>query len=112
MIGIIQSNLSPAATTQRVAQMVKRICEQVEIAVVRARAAASIRLTQCPDLQTYGVAPAVTVRGHVDATFPYIPVHLEYILMEARASRGGQLCASRLRPPARDARTDCRPCRC
>lgn len=30
----------------------------------------------------FGRAPQVTVEGHVNATFPYIPAPLEYILIE------------------------------
>ena len=30
----------------------------------------------------YGKAPAVTVNGHVNATFPYIAAPLDYIIME------------------------------
>ena len=31
---------------------------------------------------TYGVYPEVKLDGHVDATFAYIPVHLEYVIFE------------------------------
>jgi len=30
----------------------------------------------------YGKAPAVTVNGHINSTFPYIAAPLEYIIME------------------------------
>jgi 26S proteasome regulatory subunit T1 len=31
---------------------------------------------------TLGASPPILIDGHVDATFPYIPVHLEYMLTE------------------------------
>jgi 26S proteasome regulatory subunit T1 len=30
----------------------------------------------------FGHSPAVVVNGHVDATFAYLPVHLDFILFE------------------------------
>ncbi|KAJ7632308.1 atypical/PDHK/BCKDK protein kinase [Roridomyces roridus] len=31
---------------------------------------------------TLGASPSIVIDGHADATFPYVPVHLEYILTE------------------------------
>ena len=38
----------------------------------------------CKDLCSlnYGSAPDFTINGDLDATFPYVPVHVDYIMME------------------------------
>ena len=32
--------------------------------------------------RTHGDAPLVTIHGRVDLTFPYVPSHISYIMME------------------------------
>ncbi|KAI8873683.1 alpha-ketoacid dehydrogenase kinase [Ramicandelaber brevisporus] len=59
-IGIIDTKLSPANFTEKCARFVQTICEA-----------------------NYGIAPVFRISGHLDSTFQYIPVHLQYILEEA-----------------------------
>lgn len=58
-IGIINTQLSPARVIKQCADFVTELCEF-----------------------NYGEAPEIIVTGHVDTTFTYVPVHLEYILTE------------------------------
>ncbi|KAG2185898.1 hypothetical protein INT43_002336 [Umbelopsis isabellina] len=58
-IGIINTQLSPARVIRQCADFVTELCEF-----------------------NYGEAPEIIVTGHVDTTFTYVPVHLEYILTE------------------------------
>jgi hypothetical protein len=34
------------------------------------------------DFRTHGDAPQVTIHGRTDLTFPYVPSHISYILLE------------------------------
>ncbi|EJU05310.1 alpha-ketoacid dehydrogenase kinase N-terminal domain-containing protein [Dacryopinax primogenitus] len=58
-VGVVQTDLKPREMIQHCAAFVAELCES-----------------------TLGVVPQLVVDGMVDATFSYIPVHLEYILTE------------------------------
>lgn len=58
-IGVVELNCSPTKMIRMVSSFVTELCEA-----------------------TLGAAPEVIIDGEVDATFAYIPVHLEYILTE------------------------------
>ncbi|CDH59781.1 mitochondrial pyruvate dehydrogenase kinase [Lichtheimia corymbifera JMRC:FSU:9682] len=58
-IGIIDTKLNPAKLAKSCSEFVAELCEF-----------------------NYGMHPETILDGHVDATFTYIPVHLEYILTE------------------------------
>ncbi|KAI8141658.1 mitochondrial branched-chain alpha-ketoacid dehydrogenase kinase-domain-containing protein [Fennellomyces sp. T-0311] len=58
-IGIIDTQLNPAKMTRTCSDFVAELCEF-----------------------NYGLSPETIIDGHTDATFTYIPVHLEYILTE------------------------------
>lgn len=58
-IGIIDTQLNPAKLAKTCADFVAELCEF-----------------------NYGQAPETIIDGHTDATFTYVPVHLEYILTE------------------------------
>lgn len=58
-IGIIDTQLNPAKLAKSCSEFVAELCEF-----------------------NYGMHPETIVDGHVDATFTYVPVHLEYILTE------------------------------
>lgn len=58
-IGTIDTNMLPAKIIQSCAAFVGDICEL-----------------------RYGVRPRLIIDGHVNEKFPYIPVHLEYIVTE------------------------------
>ncbi|KAL1936719.1 hypothetical protein VTP01DRAFT_853 [Rhizomucor pusillus] len=58
-IGIIDTQLNPAKLVKTTADFVAELCEF-----------------------NYGTSPETIIDGHTDATFTYIPVHLEYILTE------------------------------
>ncbi|KAG2179603.1 hypothetical protein INT44_006451 [Umbelopsis vinacea] len=58
-IGIINTQLSPAKVIHHCADFVTELCEF-----------------------NYGEAPEFIINGHVDTTFTYVPVHLEYMLTE------------------------------
>lgn len=58
-IGIIDTKLNPAKLAKSCSEFVAELCEF-----------------------NYGMHPETIVDGHVDATFTYVPVHLEYILTE------------------------------
>lgn len=57
--GIIQKNCSPVKLVQEVADETKLICERV-----------------------HGDSPNVIIHGNINDTFPYVPSHLYYIVME------------------------------
>lgn len=59
MIGLIQVNTSPFEIAQQAISDVSYICER-----------------------THGDAPEVTIHGRTDLTFPYVPSHLNYMLIE------------------------------
>lgn len=58
-IGIICEKMSPKLAIERCADIAGRMCEH-----------------------HYGAAPKVIIQGHLDTVFSYIPVHLEYMLLE------------------------------
>ncbi|XP_074642435.1 branched-chain alpha-ketoacid dehydrogenase kinase-like isoform X2 [Tubulanus polymorphus] len=58
-VGIINVHFSPKSIIERKVEFSRRICEM-----------------------KYGHAPQVIINGHINATFPYIPQPLEYILGE------------------------------
>ena len=58
-IGIIDSKLNPAKLAKSCSEFVAELCEF-----------------------NYGMHPETILDGHIDATFTYVPVHLEYILTE------------------------------
>ncbi|KAG2217569.1 hypothetical protein INT45_004922 [Circinella minor] len=58
-IGIIDTQLNPAQLVKQCSDFVAELCEF-----------------------NYGASPETIMDGHTDATFTYIPVHLEYILTE------------------------------
>ncbi|KAG7452912.1 26S proteasome subunit P45 [Guyanagaster necrorhizus] len=58
-VGVIDRMCSPAHMIRSCGSFVKELCEA-----------------------TLGASPAISINGVVDATFPYVPVHLEYILTE------------------------------
>ncbi|KAF7723841.1 hypothetical protein EC973_001566 [Apophysomyces ossiformis] len=58
-IGIIDTRLNPSKLIRQCADFVAELCEF-----------------------NYGQSPQTIIDGHVDATFTYVPVHLEYILTE------------------------------
>ena len=58
-IGTIDTNMLPRKIIQSCASFVGEICEL-----------------------RYGVCPRLVIEGHVEERFPYIPVHLEYIITE------------------------------
>ena len=58
-IGTIDTNMLPQKIIQTCASFVGEICEL-----------------------RYGVCPKLVIEGHVNERFPYIPVHLEYIITE------------------------------
>lgn len=58
-IGIIDTKLNPAKLAKSCSEFVAELCEF-----------------------NYGMHPETIIDGHVDATFTYVPVHLEYILTE------------------------------
>ncbi|KAF7800277.1 hypothetical protein EIP86_011525 [Pleurotus ostreatoroseus] len=58
-IGVVHLRCSPASMIRMCASFVAELCEA-----------------------TLGTAPEITIDGDVDATFAYVPVHLEYILTE------------------------------
>jgi pyruvate dehydrogenase kinase 2/3/4 len=58
-IGLICSNTSPLEIVQYAASDATHMCER-----------------------EYGYAPTVVIQGRLDLTFPYIPTHLHYILLE------------------------------
>ncbi|KAI9245863.1 branched-chain alpha-ketoacid dehydrogenase [Phascolomyces articulosus] len=58
-IGIIDTQLNPAKLVKQCSDFVAELCEF-----------------------NYGASPETIIDGHTDATFTYIPVHLEYILTE------------------------------
>lgn len=57
--GVVNMNCSPAEMIRMCGSFVSELCEA-----------------------TLGTAPTIVINGHPDATFAYIPVHLEYILTE------------------------------
>jgi signal transduction histidine kinase len=59
VIGIIDTQLKPDHLIKSCAEFVSELCEF-----------------------NYGQSPEVTIDGHVDTKFKYVPVHLEYILTE------------------------------
>ncbi|KAK0502892.1 hypothetical protein EDD18DRAFT_1316954 [Armillaria luteobubalina] len=58
-VGVIDAMCSPADMIRSCGSFVKELCEA-----------------------TLGSSPSISINGVVDATFPYVPVHLEYILTE------------------------------
>ncbi|PBK77745.1 26S proteasome subunit P45 [Armillaria solidipes] len=58
-VGVIDGKCSPADMIRSCGSFVKELCEA-----------------------TLGSSPTISINGVVDATFPYVPVHLEYILTE------------------------------
>ncbi|KAK0483267.1 hypothetical protein IW261DRAFT_1360923 [Armillaria novae-zelandiae] len=58
-VGVIDATCSPADMIRSCGSFVKELCEA-----------------------TLGSSPSISINGVVDATFPYVPVHLEYILTE------------------------------
>lgn len=58
-IGVIDTSLRPAATIELCAEWVADICEL-----------------------RYGVRPRIAIGGEPDATFAFVPMHLEYIITE------------------------------
>lgn len=58
-IGVIDTSLRPATTIEMCAEWVADICEL-----------------------RYGIRPRVEVNGEPDATFAFVPMHLEYIITE------------------------------
>ena len=58
-IGTIDTNMLPRKIIQNCASFVGEICEL-----------------------RYGVCPRLVIEGHVEERFPYIPVHVEYIITE------------------------------
>lgn len=58
-IGIIDTKLNPAKMVKMCSDFVAELCEF-----------------------NYGTSPETIIDGHTDATFTYVPVHLEYILTE------------------------------
>lgn len=59
LIGIIDTQLSPAQTIRQCAEFVSELCEF-----------------------NYGESPEIELDGDIDTQFTYVPVHLEYILTE------------------------------
>eukprot|EP01134_Creolimax_fragrantissima_P004425 CFRG4425T1 len=57
--GIVCEEMNPALAVEKAVGIVSGICEQ-----------------------NYGVAPPVVIDGHTKATIPYIPAHLDYMLIE------------------------------
>jgi pyruvate dehydrogenase kinase 2/3/4 len=58
-VGMICLNTSPSEIVRQAAQEATRMCRR-----------------------KYGRAPHVTIQGRLDLTFPYIPSHLHYIILE------------------------------
>ncbi|KAF8919491.1 atypical/PDHK/BCKDK protein kinase [Mucidula mucida] len=58
-VGIVDKTCSPSTMINLCGSFVKELCQA-----------------------TLGSSPIIVVNGDVDATFPYVPVHLEYILTE------------------------------
>lgn len=58
-VGIINVNFSPSKLIEKKAEFMRAVCED-----------------------KYGHAPEIRILGHVNATFPYIPPPLDYILVE------------------------------
>ncbi|KAK7043772.1 hypothetical protein VNI00_008384 [Paramarasmius palmivorus] len=58
-IGIVDMKCSPAQMIRMCGNFVSELCEA-----------------------TLGASPSIVIDGHADATFAYVPVHLEYILTE------------------------------
>ncbi|KAF8892665.1 hypothetical protein BD779DRAFT_1661335 [Infundibulicybe gibba] len=58
-LGVVDMQCSPRAMIQMCGSYVTELCEA-----------------------TLGASPSIVIDGHPDATFPYVPVHLEYILTE------------------------------
>ncbi|KAK0228194.1 hypothetical protein IW262DRAFT_1471903 [Armillaria fumosa] len=58
-VGVIDATCSPTNMIRTCGSFVKELCEA-----------------------TLGSSPSISINGVVDATFPYVPVHLEYILTE------------------------------
>lgn len=58
-VGVVNPKCSPKAMIHICSSFVSELCEA-----------------------TLGVTPSIIIDGHTDATFPYVPVHLEYILTE------------------------------
>ena len=58
-IGTIDTNMLPLKIIETCASFVGEICEL-----------------------RYGVCPRLVIEGHIEERFPYIPVHLEYIITE------------------------------
>lgn len=58
-IGVIDTSLRPATTIEMCAEWVADICEL-----------------------RYGIRPRVVINGEPDATFAFVPMHLEYIITE------------------------------
>lgn len=59
LVGILHKRFSPKSLIETSGRMVTRIC-----------------------LDKYGVSPKIKIDGHTNATFPYLPLPLEYILPE------------------------------
>ncbi|KAF9001997.1 hypothetical protein BDQ17DRAFT_1390937 [Cyathus striatus] len=59
LVGVVDMQCSPKAMVNMCASFVSELCEA-----------------------TLGMAPTIIIDGHIDATFAYVPVHLEYILTE------------------------------
>ncbi|CAG8809780.1 38659_t:CDS:2, partial [Gigaspora margarita] len=59
VIGIIDTQTSPARLVQSCANWVRELCEG-----------------------HYGSSPEIIIDGQIDTTFTYVPVHLEYIISE------------------------------
>ncbi|GJJ12022.1 hypothetical protein Clacol_006262 [Clathrus columnatus] len=57
--GVVDMHCSPAQMVRMCSKFVADLCEA-----------------------TLGISPTIVVDGHVDATFPYVPVHLEFALTE------------------------------
>lgn len=57
--GVVDVNCSPADMVRACSVIVSEMCEA-----------------------TFGASPEVVIDGHVDSTFAYVPVHLQYVLTE------------------------------
>lgn len=58
-MGVVDMQCSPKKTVEMCGSFVTELCEA-----------------------TLGASPSIIIDGHTDAVFPYVPVHLEYILTE------------------------------
>ncbi|KAG6849417.1 hypothetical protein H0H93_008663 [Arthromyces matolae] len=58
-VGVVDTRCSPASMIKMCGSFVSELCEA-----------------------TFGASPTLVINGHTDATFAYIPVHLEYMLTE------------------------------